>query len=97
MVAQNCGTTSFDYYYKILIERAAEIRTTNSSLRLMALDRYSNRRHGKLELDGFMGEVPLVAQAWGSCFPFFWLESFCILGAAQLSASTLLGGRQSIN
>jgi hypothetical protein len=57
MVAECCGNVSLNYDYKAMLERASRVSMTRSSLRLMALDRYSNRQPGKLKLDGFMGEI----------------------------------------
>lgn len=62
MLAETYGKP-LTYDYRAMLERAAEVKTTNSTLRLMALDRFSNRRGGKLELDGFMGDITFAGAA----------------------------------
>jgi hypothetical protein len=46
-----------DYDYQELRERASQVSAGNSTLRMIYLDRYSDRRSTKLALDGFMGEI----------------------------------------
>jgi CRISPR/Cas system endoribonuclease Cas6 (RAMP superfamily) len=57
MVAANCGNTSLSYDYKRMVEDAKQARASNSTLRIMLLERYSNRQPGKVNLDGFVGQV----------------------------------------
>jgi hypothetical protein len=57
LLAQTLCVRPLVYDHRSMIEMAQRVKTRMSTLRLMALDRFSNRRRGKLELDGFMGEI----------------------------------------
>jgi CRISPR/Cas system endoribonuclease Cas6 (RAMP superfamily) len=47
----------------------------------MALDRYSNRRGGKLELDGFMGDVTFAGPAIQELLPLLVAGEFLNVGS----------------
>jgi hypothetical protein len=57
MLTQTFGGGNVAYDYKSLLETAQGVSVKDSTLRLAALERYSNRRQGKLQLDGFIGEI----------------------------------------
>lgn len=80
MLAETFGAP-LGYDYKAMIERARQVTTRDSTLRLMALDRYSNRRGGKLELDGFMGEVTFAGPAIQELLPLLVAGEFLHVGS----------------
>lgn len=81
MLAETFADAPLSYDYKAMIERAREVTTRDSTLRLMALDRYSNRRGGKLELDGFMGEVAFAGPAIQDLLPLLVAGEFLHVGS----------------
>jgi CRISPR/Cas system endoribonuclease Cas6 (RAMP superfamily) len=81
MLAETFANASLSYDYKAMIERAHEVKTRGSTLRLMALDRYSSRRGGKLELDGFMGDVTFAGPAIQELLPLLVAGEFLNVGS----------------
>jgi CRISPR/Cas system endoribonuclease Cas6 (RAMP superfamily) len=81
MLAETFADAPLSYDYKAMIERAQKVTTRDSSLRLMALDRYSNRRGGKLELDGFMGDVTFSGPAIPELLPLLVAGEFLNVGS----------------
>lgn len=69
MLSERWGDESTAHDYRSMIELAREVSTLDSSLCLMALDRYSNRRHGKIALDGFMGDITFSGSALRELLP----------------------------
>ena len=80
MLAETFADAPLSYDYKSMIERARDVTTHDSTLRLMALDRYSNRR-GKLELDGFMGDVTFAGPAIYELLPLLVAGEFLHVGS----------------
>lgn len=80
LLAQTFSPRPLVYDYRAMIEMAQSVKTRMSTLRLMALDRFSNRRRGKLELDGFMGEITFDAMLW-ELFPLLVAGEFLHLGS----------------
>lgn len=76
------GKGRIDYDYKEMIEAAQQVRMEASGLRLMALERFSNRRQGKLELDGFIGNVSYVGQSIEHLLPLVAAGEFLHVGSA---------------
>jgi hypothetical protein len=81
MLAETFADAPLSYDYKTMIERAHEVTMRASTLRLMALDRYSNRQGGKLELDGFMGDVTFAGSAIEGLLPLLVAGEFLNLGS----------------
>jgi CRISPR/Cas system endoribonuclease Cas6 (RAMP superfamily) len=81
MVAQTYGTESLSYDHKAVIERARNVSTRNSTLRLMALDRFSSRRKTKLAIDGFMGDVTFSGAATQELLPLIVAGEFLHVGS----------------
>ena len=81
MLAETYATAPIVYDYKGMIEQAREVRTTDSSLRLMALDRFSNRQAGKLNLDGFMGNISFAGESLKQLLPLLVAGQFLNLGS----------------
>jgi hypothetical protein len=81
MLAETFADAPLSYDYKSMIERAHEVTTRDSTLRLMALDRFSNRRGGKLELDGFMGDVTFAGPAIQQLLPLLVAGEFLHVGS----------------
>jgi hypothetical protein len=81
MLAETFADAPLSYDYKSMIERAHEVTTRDSSLRLMALDRYSNRHGEKLELDGFMGDVTFAGPAIQELLPLLVAGEFLHVGS----------------
>jgi hypothetical protein len=82
MIAQSCGNVSLNYDYKAMLDRASGVSVTRSSLRLMALDRFSNRQPGKLKLDGFMGEISFAHPEIAEFLPLLIAGEFLNAGSA---------------
>jgi hypothetical protein len=81
MLAETFAEAPLSYDYQAMIDRAHEVTTRDSTLRLMALDRYSNRRGGKLELDGFMGEVTFAGPGIQELLPLLVAGEFLHVGS----------------
>jgi CRISPR/Cas system endoribonuclease Cas6 (RAMP superfamily) len=81
MIAQTYGARSLNYDHKAMIERARGVSVGNSSLRLMALDRFSNRRQTKLTIDGFMGDVTFSGAAIQELLPLLVAGEFLHVGS----------------
>jgi hypothetical protein len=81
MLAETFADAPLSYDYKSMIELAQDVTTRSSTLRLMALDRYSNRRGGKLELDGFMGDVMFGGPAIQELLPLLVAGEFLNVGS----------------
>lgn len=81
MVAQTYGTGSLSDDHKALIDRARDVSTSNSTLRLMALDRFSSRRKTKLAIDGFMGDVTFSGAAIQELLPLIVAGEFLHVGS----------------
>jgi len=81
MLAETFADAPLLYDHKSMIERARDVTTRKSSLRLMALNRYSNRRGGKLELDGFMGDVTFAGGAVQELLPLLVAGEFLHVGS----------------
>jgi CRISPR/Cas system endoribonuclease Cas6 (RAMP superfamily) len=81
MVAQTCGTESLSYDHKAMIERARDVSIRKSTVSLMALDRFSNRRRLKLAIDGFMGEVTFSGEAIRELLPLVVAGEFLHVGS----------------
>jgi hypothetical protein len=81
MMAQTYGTESLSYDHKAVIERARDVSTRNSTLRLMALNRFSSRRRTKLVIDGFMGDVTFNGEAIQELLPLIVAGEFLHVGS----------------
>lgn len=81
MLAQSFSQQPLIYDYRSMIELAQGVDTRASTLRLMVLDRFSNRRQGKLELDGFMGEITF-APVFRELLPLLVAGEFLNVGSA---------------
>lgn len=95
MLAETFADAPLSYNYREMIERAHEVTTRDSTLRLMALDRYSNRRGGKLELDGFMGDVTFAGAAIQELLPLLVAGEFLNVGSGTafgLGRYTIVAG-----
>lgn len=57
MVVEGSRGDALNYDYKGMVEKAKEATAYNSTLRIISLERVTNRHQGKLSLDGFMGQV----------------------------------------
>jgi hypothetical protein len=75
------GDAPLNYDYKTMIGGAREVAARASSLRLMALERFSNRRKGKLELDGFMGDICFAGPAVQELLPLLAAGEFLHVGS----------------
>lgn len=82
MVAANCSNASLTYDYKRMVEQAKDVRASNSTLRVMALDRYSNRQPGKLNLDGFVGQISFSHPELTDFLPLLIAGEFLNVGSA---------------
>ena len=82
MLAETYATAPVVYDYKGMIELAREVETVDSSLRLMALDRFSNRQAAKLNLDGFMGDITFAGAATNDLLPMLVAGEFLNLGSS---------------
>lgn len=81
LLSQVHGDQSLDYDRKGLLQCASQIRPVKSTLRLISLDRFSNRRHGKLRLDGFVGEVTLKGPDIDDLLPILVAGEFVHMGS----------------
>ena len=81
MVAQTYGSEFLNYDHKPVIESAQDVSTSNSTLRLMALDRFSSRRRTKLAIDGFMGDVTFSGAAIQELLPLIVAGEFLHVGS----------------
>lgn len=92
MLAQIHGESPISYDYKAMAELARGVKTRSTGLRLMALDRFSNRRGGKLKLDGFTGDICFSGPSVKELLPLIVAGEFLNVGS-----STAFGlGRYSI-
>ncbi len=82
LMAETFSTRPLVYDYRSMIEKARSVKTRVSTLRLIALDRFSNRRSGKLQLDGFMGEITFAGPVIAEFFPTLTAGEFIHIGSA---------------
>jgi hypothetical protein len=80
MLAEVWGNAAMVYDYKATLERTREISPRESNLRLMALDRFS-RRQGKLDLDGFMGQITFAGPSLWELLPLLVAGEFVHAGS----------------
>lgn len=81
LLVETHGQKRIDYDYQGMIESAHHVRTEASGLRLMALDRFSNRIRRKLELDGVMGNVSYVGSSIRDLMPLIVAGEFLNVGS----------------
>jgi hypothetical protein len=82
MVTANCSDGPMNYDYKRMVEEAKQVRASNSTLRIMLLERYSNRQPGKVNLDGFMGQVTFGHPSIADFLPLLIAGEFLNVGSA---------------
>ncbi len=80
MLAETWGDAGLIYDYKTTLERTRGISPRESNLRLIALDRFS-RRQGKLELDGFMGQITFEGPVLSELLPLLVAGEFVHVGS----------------
>jgi CRISPR/Cas system endoribonuclease Cas6 (RAMP superfamily) len=81
MLMQTFGDGAVAYDYRSMLEMAQCISVKESTLRLVALDRYSNRRQGKLQLDGFIGDITFSGEALSEFLPLLVAGEFLHVGS----------------
>lgn len=81
MLAQTHAGAPLDYDYRSMIEHAETVLTRASGLRLMSLDRHTNRQGRKLGMDGFMGEISFAGPAIAELLPLIVAGEFLNLGS----------------
>lgn len=81
LLAETHGEAPLSYDYKAMIERAGEAVTRSHNLHMMALERFSNRRQAKLELDGFVGEISFAGSAIQELLPLIVAGEFLHVGS----------------
>jgi len=81
MIAQTHGGGPLDYDYQTMLERARDVVARDSNLRLLALERRSNRQRTKLEIDGFTGDVSFAGAAIAELLPLFLAGEFFHVGS----------------
>jgi hypothetical protein len=82
MVAANSSDGPLNYDHKRMIEEAKQVRSSNSTLRIMLLERYSNRHPGKVSLDGFVGQVTFGHPDINEFLPLLIAGEFLNVGSA---------------
>ena len=81
VLAETFGDEPLQYEHKAMIERAHGVSTPTSTLRLMALERFSNRRNAKLAIDGFMGDVTFSGAAVEELLPLIVAGEYLLVGS----------------
>jgi len=81
MIAQTHGSGPLNYDYRTMLARARDVVTRDSNLRLLALERRSNRQRTKLEIDGFTGDASFVGAAIAELLPLVVAGEFLHVGS----------------
>lgn len=81
MIAQTHGAAPLNYDYRTMLERALEVVSRDSNLKLLALQRRSNRQRTTLEIDGFTGEISFSGQAIPELMPLLTAGEFIHVGS----------------
>jgi CRISPR/Cas system endoribonuclease Cas6 (RAMP superfamily) len=82
LLGETHGDAPLGYDYKDIIERTGGVETRFSDLRLVALERFSNRRRGKLGLDGFTGDVRFTGPPLHELMPLIVAGEFVNVGSS---------------